>query len=53
MEPLYNLRETAKLLGVKVRTLREWIRNKRMEANKFGGSRWYVRESEIKRLQGE
>ena len=53
MEEGYNLIETANLLGIKVRTAREWVHNGKMRANKIEGSRrWIVMESEIKRLQG-
>ncbi len=53
MEKGYNLIETANLLGIKVRTAREWVHNGKMRANKIEGSRrWIVMESEIKRLQG-
>ena len=53
MERGYNLIQTAELLGIQVRTVREWIKNGKMKANKIAGSnRWIVMESEIKRLQG-
>ena len=53
MEKGYNLIDTANLLGIKVRTAREWVHNGKMRANKIEGSRrWIVMESEIKRLQG-
>ena len=53
LERGYNLIQTAELLGRQVRTVREWIKNGKMKANKIAGSnRWIVMESEIKRLQG-
>lgn len=53
MEKGYNLIETAELLGIKVRTAREWIRKGSLRAKKIEGTRrWIVMESEIKRLQG-
>lgn len=53
MEKGYNLNQTANLLGIKVRTAREWVHNGKMKANKIEGSqRWIVMESEIRRLQG-
>lgn len=53
LERGYNLIQTAELLGIQVRTVREWIKNGKMKANKIAGSnRWIVMESEIKRLQG-
>ena len=54
MERGYNLIETASLLGIKVRTVREWIRNGKLNAQKLANSnRWVVLESEIKRVRGE
>lgn len=53
MERGYSLIQAAQLLGIKVRTAREWVHNGKMKANKIEGSRrWIVMESEIKRLQG-
>ena len=54
MEKGYNLNEVAELLGIKVRTVRQWIKDGKINANKIAGTRrWVVRESEIKRLLGE
>ena len=53
MEKGYNLLQASELLGLKVRTLRQWIRDGRLKAHKIQGSRrWIVLESEIRRLQG-
>ena len=53
MERGYNLIQTAELLGIKVRTAREWVHSGKIHAGKIEGSRrWIVMESEIKRLQG-
>ena len=53
MERGYNLIQASQLLGIKVRTAREWVHNGKMKANKIAGSRrWIVMENEIKRLQG-
>lgn len=53
MERGYNLIQASQLLGITVRTAREWVHNGKMKANKITGSRrWIVMESEIKRLQG-
>lgn len=53
MERGYNLIQTAELLGIKVRTVREWVGKGKIHAGKIEGSRrWIVMESEIKRLQG-
>ena len=52
MEKGYNLHEVADLLGVKVRTVRQWVYDGRIKAAKIPGtSRWIVMESEIRRLQ--
>lgn len=51
METSYNIKETAEMLGIKVRTVREWIRNGKIKAFKYPNSRiWRIKESEIKRL---
>lgn len=53
MEKGYNLMQVANLLGIKVRTVRQWIHDGKIKANKIEGSpRWIVMESEVKRLQG-
>lgn len=54
MENAYDVRETARLLGIKVNTVRAWIYRGKIHANKLAGSqKWIVTESEIKRLRGE
>lgn len=51
METSYNIKETAEMLGIKVRTVREWIRNGKIKAFKYPNSSiWRIKESEIKRL---
>ena len=53
IEKGYNLIEVADMLGIKVRTARQWVHDGKIHANKIPGSqRWIVMESEIKRLQG-
>lgn len=50
-EKRYNVRQAANLLGIKVRTVREWIRNGKLKAGKYDVSnRWYIMESEIERI---
>ena len=50
----YNLNEVAELLGLKVRTVRQWVKDGKVKATKIAGSRrWIVTESEIRRLRGE
>ncbi len=52
MEKGYNVSQVADLLGIKQRTVREWIRIKKIKASKISGTRrWIVLESEILRLQ--
>ena len=52
MEKHYNLNETAEILGVKVRTLRAWLKDGTLLAHKYEGKRkWYVSQHEIDRLQ--
>ena len=54
MENGYNLNEVARALGMKVRTVRQWVQMGRIKANKLAGSnRWIVLESEIMRLRGD
>lgn len=53
MEKGFGLVETANMLGIKVRTARQWVYDGKIRANKIPNSRrWIVMESEIKRLQG-
>lgn len=54
MERAYDLIEVSQLLGLKVRTVRQWVHDGKLKAFKVGASpKWVVRESEIKRLRGE
>lgn len=54
LERYYNLNEAAVLLGIKVRTAREWVHNGKMKAVKYPNGRpWYVPESEIIRIRGD
>lgn len=54
MDRMYNLNETAYLLGIKVRTARQWVHAGKIKAQKYDKSRrWYVTESEIKRIRSE
>ena len=53
MDNMYSVRQTSNLLGIKVRTVREWIRNGKLKAVKYEtGNHWYIPESEIKRIRG-
>lgn len=50
-EKYYSVKQAANLLGIKVRTVREWIRNGKLFAKKYDVSnRWYISESEIRRI---
>lgn len=54
MEKYYSLNETADILGVKVRTLREWLKDGSLKAQKYDGKKkWYVSQSEVERLQSK
>ena len=54
MERGYNLIQTAELLGLKVRTVRQWVKDGKVKATKIADSRrWIVTESEIRRMRGE
>lgn len=50
MEKAYSIIETAKILGIKARTVREWIYKGKLKAYKLEGSnRWVIFEKDIKR----
>ena len=54
MEKMYNLKEVADILGIKVRTVREWIKTGYLKAKKYDGKRfWVVSQEEINRIKGE
>ena len=54
MEKYYSLNETADILGIKVRTIREWIKTGFLTARRYEGKKkWYVSQSEIERLQNK
>lgn len=46
---LYNVEDAAKMLSVSKGTLREWMRNGKVKAVKFGKS-WKVSDTELRRL---
>lgn len=49
---MYNIRQASVELGVKVRTIREWIRSGKIKAVKYnGGTKWYISEEEISRIK--
>ena len=50
-EKNYSIRQASELLGVKVRTVREWIKTGKLKAYKYDiSNRWYIHESEVLRL---
>ena len=54
VEKAYDLLQAAELLGMKVRTVRQWVADGKIQAVKIsGGKKWIIKESEIKRLRGE
>lgn len=54
MEKGYNTIDAAKLLGISYRTIRKYIAEGTVKAQKIPGTRrWIIMESEIKRLRGE
>lgn len=51
IEKHYNLLDAANILGVKVRTLRSWVRQGKVKATKYEISkRWFISESELKHI---
>lgn len=51
-EKYYSVRQVANQLGLKTRTVREWIRAGKLLGTKYGVSnRWFVSEAEVKRLR--
>lgn len=51
-ERYYNVRQAANQLGIKVRTVRQWITDKKLKAHKYGiSNRWFISESEIRRIK--
>ena len=49
----YSLRQAAPMLGIKVRTLRAWIKTGKIQAQKYEVSnRWFIPQGEIERLTG-
>lgn len=50
----YKLLDAANLMGIKIRTARQWLKDGRLNAIKYPNSnRWYVEEAEILRIRGE
>lgn len=54
IEKNYSIRQASDLLGIKVRTMRTWIKKNKIKAQKYDCSnRWFIPESEITRVRGE
>ena len=53
MERYYSIQQVAPMLGIKVRTVRDWISKGKLHAIKMhGGRKWAIAETEILRIQG-
>lgn len=53
VEQMYNVKQVASLLAIKERTVHEWIKTGKLNAQKYPNcSMWFVAESELKRVQG-
>lgn len=50
---MYKTGKAAKLLGVHFLTVKRWIYSGKLKAQKSAAGRWYVPESEIRRLLGK
>ena len=50
MENGYGITEAAVRLGMKARTVREWIRNGKIKANKNTSGKWVIMDAEIERI---
>ena len=48
----YSISGASEVLGVKVRTIRQWIRDGKIKAQKYSVSnRWFIPAEEIDRIQ--
>lgn len=51
MEQYYNLKDAARLCGIKVRTIREWVKVGKIKAEKQNNDwYWMIPGSEIERI---
>lgn len=51
MYKVYTIRQASKMLGMSVRTVREWVWRGKIKASKYSGSNmWRIPESEIKKI---
>lgn len=52
MEQYYNIRAAAQLLGMAVRTVRQWVKEGKIKAVQYRlRGKWYIPESEINRIR--
>ena len=52
MEKYYNIRAAAQLLGMTVRTVRQWVYDEKIKAVQYTRrGKWYISESEINRIR--
>lgn len=51
-EKYYSTKQACGLLGIKIRTMRQWIADGKVHACKYGiSNRWFISESEIRRIK--
>ena len=51
MVKTYTIRQASKMLGMSVRTVREWVWTGKLKASKYPGSNmWRIPESEIEKM---
>ena len=50
---MYSIKQVSELLGIKVRTVREWIKTGKLKAKKYPCSnRWFIPKEEVERMMG-
>lgn len=53
MQKHYTIKDSSKLLGIKVRTVREWIKTGKLKAVKYPNcNMWFIPQDEIIRITG-
>lgn len=53
MNKTYTIRQASKMLGMSVRTVREWVWRGKLKASKYPGSNmWRISKTEIERITG-
>lgn len=54
VEKNYSIKQTAQILGIQVRTVREWLRKGTIKGKKYKDCQmWFISEKEIERIQSE